>query len=50
LDPFPTLKYPHLLIASIWFALVHNSLLDRDRPLDIGDLFEANLDLLCDDR
>jgi TetR/AcrR family transcriptional regulator, regulator of autoinduction and epiphytic fitness len=41
-------KYPHLLIAPIWFAIIHNGLLDRDHPLDIGDLFEANLDLFFD--
>lgn len=40
--------YPHLLIAPIWFAIIHNGLLDRAHPLDIGDLFEANLDLVFD--
>ncbi|WP_245267467.1 MULTISPECIES: TetR/AcrR family transcriptional regulator [unclassified Methylosinus] len=40
--------YPHLLIAPIWFAIIHNGLLDRAHPLDIGDLFEAHLDLVFD--
>lgn len=37
---------PELLIAPIWYGIIHNGLLDRSQPLDIGDLFEANLDLL----
>ncbi|MBU3888760.1 hypothetical protein [Methylosinus sp. KRF6] len=41
--------YPHLLIAPIWFAIIHNGLLDRAHPLDIGDLFEAHLDLVFDE-
>jgi len=43
-------EYPHLLIAPIWFAIIHNGLLDRDHPLDIGDLFEAHLDLVFDEK
>ncbi|KAF2992498.1 TetR/AcrR family transcriptional regulator [Methylocystis sp. MJC1] len=39
---------PELLIAPIWYGIVHNGLLDRSQPLDIGALFEANLDLLFD--
>lgn len=35
-----------LLIAPVWYGIVHNGLLDRSQPLDIGALFEANLDLL----
>ena len=38
--------YPELLIALIWYGIVHNGLLNRGQPLDIGQLFEANLDLL----
>jgi TetR/AcrR family transcriptional regulator, regulator of autoinduction and epiphytic fitness len=37
---------PELLIAPIWYGIIHNGLLDRSQPLDIGDLFEANLNLL----
>lgn len=37
---------PELLIAPVWYGIVHNGLLDRSQPLDIGALFEANLDLL----
>lgn len=37
---------PELLIAPIWYGIIHNGLLDRSQPLDIGDLFEANLTLL----
>lgn len=38
--------YPYLLIAPIWFGIIHNGMLDSARPLDIGDLFEAHLDLI----
>jgi TetR/AcrR family transcriptional regulator, regulator of autoinduction and epiphytic fitness len=38
--------HPELLIAPIWYGIVHNGLLDRGQPLDIGRLFEANLDIL----
>jgi TetR/AcrR family transcriptional regulator of autoinduction and epiphytic fitness len=38
--------HPELLIAPIWYGIVHNGLLDRSQPLDIGALFQANLDLL----
>jgi AcrR family transcriptional regulator len=42
-----TLKHqPQLLIAPIWYGIVHNGLLDRSKQVDIGDLFEANLNLL----
>jgi TetR/AcrR family transcriptional regulator, regulator of autoinduction and epiphytic fitness len=39
-------EHPELLIAPIWYGIIHNGLLDRSQPLDIGDLFEAHLDLL----
>lgn len=38
--------HPELLIAPVWYGIVHNGLLDRTQPLDIGALFKANLDLL----
>jgi TetR/AcrR family transcriptional regulator, regulator of autoinduction and epiphytic fitness len=41
-------KHPELLIAPVWYGIVHNGLLDRSQPLDIGALFDANLDLLFD--
>jgi TetR/AcrR family transcriptional regulator of autoinduction and epiphytic fitness len=37
---------PQLLIAPIWYGIIHNGLLDRSKQVDIGDLFEANLNLL----
>lgn len=40
---------PELLIAPIWYGIVHNGLLDRSQPLDIGALFDANLDLLFEE-
>lgn len=39
-------QYPQLLIAPIWFGIIQNGLLDTAHPLDIGDLFEANLDVI----
>jgi len=39
-------NHPELLIAPIWYGIIHNGLLNRGRPLDIGELFEAHLDLL----
>jgi TetR/AcrR family transcriptional regulator of autoinduction and epiphytic fitness len=39
-------EHPELLIAPIWYGIVHNGLLDRSQPLDIGDIFEAHLNLL----
>ncbi len=46
LDDDSVVDYPHLLIAPIWFGVIHNGLLDKDHPLDIGDLFEAHLSAL----
>lgn len=40
------IDHPELLIAPIWYGIIHNGLLDRTQPLDIGDLFEAHLNLL----
>lgn len=40
---------PELLITPIWYGIVHNGLLDRSQPLDIGALFDANLDLLFEE-
>jgi len=39
-------EYPHLLIAPIWFGIIHNGLIDVAHPLHIGDLFEAHLDAI----
>ena len=36
---------PHLLIAPIWMGIINNELLDKSHPLDIGRLFELQLDL-----
>ncbi len=38
-------RRPELLIAPIWYGIIQNGLLDRSQPIDIGDLFEANLDI-----
>lgn len=35
-----------LLIAPIWYGVIHNGLLARSQPLDIGELFAAHLDLI----
>jgi TetR/AcrR family transcriptional regulator, regulator of autoinduction and epiphytic fitness len=40
------IEYPDLLIAPIWYGIIYNGLLDRDHPLEIGALFEAQLDLI----
>jgi len=39
-------NHPELLIAPVWYGIVHNGLLDRSQPVDVGTLFQANLDLL----
>ena len=42
------IEYPQLLIAPIWFGIIQNGLLDRSHPLDIGDLFDAHLQMIFD--
>jgi len=42
------IEYPQLLIAPIWFGIIQNGLLDRSQPLDIGDLFDAHLQMIFD--
>jgi TetR/AcrR family transcriptional regulator, regulator of autoinduction and epiphytic fitness len=39
-------KNPHLLLAPIWAGIVLNKFLDRAHPVNIGELFETQLDLL----
>jgi AcrR family transcriptional regulator len=40
------LEQPHLMLAPLWMGIVQNCILDPSRPLDIGALFEAQIDLL----
>ncbi len=39
-------KHPHLLLAPIWAGIVINKFLDRAHPVNIGELFETQLDVL----
>lgn len=39
-------KNPHLLLAPIWAGIVINKFLDRANPVDIGALFEMQLDMI----
>ena len=39
-------RHPHLLVAPIWAGILNNELLDAAHPMDIGELFEAQLDLI----
>jgi len=39
-------RYPHLLIAPIWVGILDNEFFDISNPLDIGALFETQLDLV----
>jgi TetR/AcrR family transcriptional regulator, regulator of autoinduction and epiphytic fitness len=39
-------KNPHLLLAPIWAGIVINKFLDKSNPVDIGELFEAQLDVI----
>ncbi len=40
------LKNPHLLLAPVWAGIVLNKFLDKAHPVNIGELFEAQLDLI----
>lgn len=37
---------PHLLAAPLWIGIAHNGSIDPEHPIDIGSLFEAQLDVL----
>ena len=39
------IQHPHILLSPNWFGIVHNGMLDPSNPLDIGELFEAGLEL-----
>jgi TetR/AcrR family transcriptional regulator, regulator of autoinduction and epiphytic fitness len=39
-------KNPQLLLAPIWAGIVINKFLDRAHPVNIGELFESQLDLV----
>ncbi|MFT4278871.1 MAG: TetR/AcrR family transcriptional regulator [Rhodopseudomonas sp.] len=40
------IRHPHLLIAPVWMGILNNQLIDRDHPVDIAGLFEAQLELM----
>ncbi|MBS0239199.1 MAG: TetR/AcrR family transcriptional regulator [Proteobacteria bacterium] len=40
------LKNPHLLLAPIWAGIVINKFLDKANPVDIGEMFETQLDMI----
>jgi len=40
------IKHPHLLLAPIWAGIVINKFLDREHPINIGELFEVQIDTL----
>lgn len=39
-------RHPELLTAPIWMGIVNNELLNKDSPIDIAALFEAQLSVL----
>jgi TetR/AcrR family transcriptional regulator, regulator of autoinduction and epiphytic fitness len=39
-------KNPHLLLAPIWAGIVINKFLDKAHPVNIGELFEAQLNVI----
>lgn len=40
------IRHPHLLIAPVWMGILNNQLIDREHPIDIAGLFEAQLELM----
>ena len=46
LDDDRLVKNPHLLLAPIWAGIVINKFLDKANPVNIGELFEAQLDVI----
>ncbi|MBY0558461.1 TetR/AcrR family transcriptional regulator [Hyphomicrobium sp.] len=39
-------KNPHFLLAPIWAGIVINKFLDKSNPVDIGEMFETQLDMI----
>lgn len=39
-------KNPHFFLAPIWAGIVLNKFLDKSNPIDVGGLFEAQLDVI----
>ncbi|WP_160123266.1 TetR/AcrR family transcriptional regulator [Rhodovarius lipocyclicus] len=39
-------RYPHLLVAPLWFGMLNNAIIDPERAVEIDALFLAQLDLL----
>lgn len=40
------IRNPHLLLAPIWAGIVINKFLDKSNPVDIGEMFETQLDMI----
>ena len=40
------IKNPHFLLAPIWAGIVINKFLDKSNPVDIGEMFERQLDMI----
>lgn len=38
--------YPHLLVGPLWIGMIHNGAIDKQHPVNIGDMFAAHLDIL----
>lgn len=36
-------RQPHLLTAPLWIGMIHNGIIDAGHPVDIGELFEAQI-------
>ncbi len=39
-------RYPHILVGPLWVGMIHNGVLNRECPIDIGDMFETCLDVV----
>lgn len=39
-------RYPHLLLGPNWLGMIHNGFSSEEEQLDIGDMFEAHLDMI----
>lgn len=38
-------RQPHLLVAPLWIGMIHNGIINAGHPVDIGELFEAQIRL-----
>jgi len=39
-------RFPQILVGPLWVGMIHNGILDRENPVDIGDMFETYIDLV----